>query len=492
MADRLEDLERQRIAKVEALRASGADPYPVRFDRTHTAAEIHAAHDGIEPGAETGERVAVAGRLMLNRPQGKLAFAELRDASGKIQLFVQQARVGDESYDRFQDLDLGDWVGAHGEVIKTKRGELSVRVDEFTLLAKAIRPLPEKWHGLKDVEQRYRQRYLDLLMNPASRRIVEIRSQAVDEMRSFLRGRGFMEVETPMLQPTPGGALAKPFVTHMNALDLDLYLRIAPELYLKRLIVGGLERVFEINRNFRNEGTSVKYNPEFTMLEAYQAFADYHDMMALLEEMIGHVARTVLGTTEHTYQGRPMPLAAPFPRRRLIELASEAIGENLDLDMSPKEVGKIAEAHGVPVDPGWGTGKVVVEIYEKHVEPNLFEPTFVLDFPRETSPLARPHRDDPRFTEHFDLVIAGMEVGPAYSELTDPVDQRARFEAQARAHAAGDEEAMVVDEDFLRALEYGMPPTGGLGFGVDRFTMILADAPSIREVILFPLLRPES
>jgi lysyl-tRNA synthetase, class II len=492
MADRLEDLEQQRIAKVEALRSSGVDPYPVRFDRTHTAAEIHDAHDGIEAGSETGERAAVAGRLMLNRRQGKLSFGVLRDASGEIQLFVEQARLGDSSYDLFQDLDLGDWVGAHGEVVKTKRGEVSVRIESFTLLAKAIRPLPEKWHGLKDVEQRYRQRYLDLLMNPASRRIVEIRSQTVDEMRSFLRARGFMEVETPMLQPTPGGALAKPFVTHMNALDLDLYLRIAPELYLKRLIVGGMERVFEINRNFRNEGTSVKYNPEFTMLEAYQAFADYHDMMALLEEMIGHVAQAVLRTTDHTYQGRPMPLAAPFPRRRLIELASDAIGEKLDLDMTPADVGKIAEAHGVPVDPGWGTGKVVVEIYEKHVEPNLFEPTFVLDFPRETSPLARPHRDDPRFTEHFDLVIAGMEVGPAYSELTDPMDQRARFEAQARAHAAGDEEAMVVDEDFLRALEYGMPPTGGLGFGVDRFTMILADAPSIREVILFPLLRPES
>jgi len=492
MADRLVDLEQQRVAKVDALREQGIDPYPVRFDRTHTAAEIHAAHDSIEAGAETGVAVAVAGRLMLSRRQGKLSFGVLRDKSGEIQLFVEQARLGDEAYERFQELDLGDWVGAHGEVVKTKRGELSVRIADFTLLAKAIRPLPEKWHGLKDVEQRYRQRYLDLLMNERARMIVEVRSKAISEMRTFLTSKGFTEVETPMLQPTPGGALAKPFVTHMNALDLDLFLRIAPELYLKRLIVGGLERVFEINRNFRNEGVSVKYNPEFTMLEAYQAFADYHDMMTLLEEMIGHVAQAVLGTTDHTYQGRPMPLAAPFPRRRLIELASEAIGEKLDLDMTPGDAGKIAEAHDVPVDPAWGTGKIVVEIYEKHVEPNLFEPTFVLDFPRETSPLARPHREDPRFTEHFDLVIAGMEVGPAYSELTDPIDQRARFEAQAHAHAAGDEEAMVVDEDFLKALEYGMPPTGGLGFGVDRFAMILTDSPSIREVILFPLLRPET
>ena len=492
MADRLEELERQRLAKIEALRASGVDPYPVRYDRTHTAAEIHERFGGIEPAAATGEHASVAGRLMLKRPQGKLIFAQLQDAGGRIQLFVEKKGLGEEAYERFEQLDLGDWVGAGGEVIKTKRGELSVRVEEFTLLSKAIRPLPEKWHGLKDVELRYRQRYLDLLVNPEATRIVEIRSKAITSIRRFLIERDFIEVETPMLQPTPGGALAKPFVTHMNALDVDLYLRIAPELYLKRLIIGGLDRVFEINRNFRNEGVSVKYNPEFTMLEAYQAFADYHDMMELLEQMIGWTAEQVLGTTDHTYQGKPMPLGAPFPRRRLIDLASEAVNDKLDLDMTPEDARAIAEAHGVPCDPSWETGKIVVEVYEKLVEPNLFAPTFVCDFPRETSPLARPHRDDPRFTEHFDLVIAGMEVGPAYSELTDPVDQRKRFETQARAHAAGDEEAMVLDEDFLRALEYGMPPTGGLGFGIDRFAMILADAPSIREVILFPLLRPET
>jgi lysyl-tRNA synthetase, class II len=463
MADRLEDLERQRLAKVTALRDAGVDPYPVRYDRTHTAKAIHEKHGGLPPESQTGDVVSVAGRLMLKRPQGKLTFGELQDASGRIQLFVQKERLGDEAFGRFDDLDLGDWIGARGEVITTKRGEVSVRVEEFTLLAKAIHPLPEKWHGLKDVELRYRQRYLDLLVNPEATHIVELRANAIEAIRRFLAGRGFIEVETPMLQPTPGGALAKPFVTHMNALDLDLYLRIAPELYLKRLIIGGLERVFEINRNFRNEGISVKYNPEFTMLEAYQAFADYHDMMELLEQMIGSTAAAVLGTTE-----------------------------TLEIDAPVAKLRAIAEARGVPCDPAWGAGKIVVEIYEKHVEPNLFEPTFVCDFPRETSPLARPHRDDPRFTEHFDLVIAGMEVGPAYSELTDPIDQRARFEAQAKARSAGDEEAMVLDEDFLRALEYGMPPTGGLGFGIDRFTMILADAPSIREVILFPLLRPEA
>jgi lysyl-tRNA synthetase class 2 len=492
MADRGDELERQRLAKVDALRDAGVDPYPVRFDRTHTAKQIHSKYDELTPETETGEVAAVAGRLMLKRPQGKLTFAELQDASGRIQLFVQKERLGEEAFERFNNLDLGDWIGARGEIVTTKRGEVSVRPTEVALLAKAIRPLPEKWHGLKDVELRYRQRYLDLLVNPDATRIVEIRAKAITSIRHFLIDRDFIEVETPMLQPTPGGALAKPFVTHMNALDLDLYLRIAPELYLKRLIIGGLEQVFEINRNFRNEGISVKYNPEFTMLEAYQAFADYHDMMELLEQMISRAAQETLGTTDHTYQGRPMPLGGPFPRRRLIDLASDAVGEKLDLDMTPAQAGTIAEAHDVPCDPAWGTGKIVVEIYEKLVEPNLFEPTFVCDFPRETSPLARPHRDDPRFTEHFDLVIAGMEVGPAYSELTDPVDQRERFESQAKAHKEGDEEAMVLDEDFLRALEYGMPPTGGLGFGIDRFTMILADAPSIREVILFPLLRPEA
>jgi len=492
MVDRLDEIERQRLAKVEALRAAGVDPYPVRFDRTHTAAQIRDAHDGIAAGEGTGVRVAVAGRLMLRRTQGKLSFGVLQDASGEIQLFAQEAALGGEGYERFCDLDLGDWVGGAGEVVKTKRGELSIRVDEVTLLAKAIHPLPEKWHGLKDVELRYRQRYLDLLVNPEVRRVFELRARAIAAMRAFLIGRGFIEVETPMLQPTAGGALAKPFVTHMNALDLELYLRIAPELYLKRLVIGGVERVFEINRNFRNEGVSVKYNPEFTMLEAYQAFADYHDMMALLEEMIGTVAREVLGTTDHSYQGRAMPLAAPFPRRRLIELVSEAVGQTLDLDQPIGELQKVADANGVAFDESWGSGKLVVEMYESLVESNLFAPTFVMDFPREVSPLARPHRTDPRFTEHFDLVIAGMEVGPAYSELTDPVDQRQRFEAQVRARAAGDEEAMSLDEDFLRALEYGMPPTGGLGFGVDRFTMVLADAPSIRDVILFPLLRPET
>jgi lysyl-tRNA synthetase class 2 len=487
----VDDLERQRLEKVERARASGTDPYPVKYDRTATAAELHEKYDGLDAGADAGARAAVAGRLMLKRGHGKLAFGVLRDGSGEIQLMLQLDVLGDAGMAAFEDLDLGDWIGAEGDVVKTKRGELSVRAASLTLLAKDLAPLPEKWHGLKDVELRFRQRYLDLLMNEDARRVAVLRARAVQAVREFMIGRGFMEVETPMLQVQPGGALAKPFVTHMNALDIDLYLRIAPELYLKRLIIGGLEKVFEINRNFRNEGLSPKYNPEFTMLEAYEAFGDYFTMMDLMESLISTVATQVLGTTDHTYQGRAMPLGGPFRRARLIDLASESIGEALDLDMPVDKARTIAEAHDVPVDPAWGVGKIVVEIYEKHVEGNLFEPTFVMDFPRETSPLARAHRDDPRFTEHFDLVIAGMEIGPAYSELNDPVDQRARFEAQARARAAGDEEAMTVDEDFLRALSYGMPPTGGLGFGIDRFAMILADVPSIREVILLPLMRTD-
>ena len=489
---RFDDLEQLRLAKIEALRARGIDPYPVRFDRSHTAAELHERFDSIAPGEETGERVAVAGRLMLQRDSGKLAFGQLRDGTGTVQLFCSLADLGEQGLADFRALDLGDWVGAEGEVIKTKRGELSVRASAVGLLAKAIRPLPEKWAGLRDVEQRHRMRYVDLMVNEDARRVIDLRTRTVAAIRAFMVARGYTEVETPMLQPQPGGALARPFVTHMNALDMDLYMRIAPELYLKRLVVAGMERVFEINRNFRNEGLSPQHNPEFTMLEAYEAFGDYHSMMDLMEGLVSTVATGVLGTTDHVYKGEPMPLAPPFPRRRLIDLVSEATGTKLDLDMPLGRVRAIAAANGLECDPAWGAGKIVVELYERLVERTLHAPTFVLDFPREVSPLARPHREDPRFTEHFDLVIGGIEVGPAYSELNDPVDQRERLEAQMAARAAGDEEAMSLAEDFLRALEYGMPPTGGMGFGVDRFVMILADAPNIRETILFPFMRPEA
>ncbi|MBI4728276.1 MAG: lysine--tRNA ligase [Acidobacteria bacterium] len=487
MTERMDDFERGRLAKIEALRASGVDPYPVRFERTHDAAAIHAAHAALAPGEETSARVTVAGRIMLHRVHGGVSFGTLRDSSGDIQLFCQRDRLGD-GYAAFGDLDLGDWVGAEGEVVRTKKGELSVRCDRVVLLAKALRPLPKEWFGLKDVEQRYRRREVDLAVNPEARRIAVLRSRVVQGVRELLASRGFLEVETPMLQPRPGGALARPFVTHMNALDLDLYLRIAPELYLKRLIVGGLDRVFEINRNFRNEGMSVKHNPEFTMLEAYQAYADYHDMMELTQAIVQHAAPA----GEISYQGRPVRLGGEWRRVTMLEAVRDAAGvPDLDYDWPVERMREVCDRTAVPYEPSFGAGRLVTELFEKHVEGTLWDPTFVLDYPKEVSPLARAHRSNPHVTERFELICTGRELANAFSELNDPVDQRRRFEDQARARAAGDEEAMVLDEDFLTALEHGMPPAGGLGVGIDRLVMLLADAASIREVILFPLLRPE-
>lgn len=474
-----------RLAKLRALQARGESAYRLSFDRTHTTAEIAEQHGDLAPGSETGEKVRVAGRVMTVRRQGKVAFADLQDAAGRLQLFAQADLLGDR-LDAFEQLDIGDWVGAWGEVITTRRGQLSVRIEGFELLTKSLRPWPEKYHGLKDVELRYRQRYVDLATNPQAREIFAARSTLIAEMRSWLTGRGFIEVETPMLHPLAGGALAKPFVTHHEVLDMDLFLRIAPELYLKRLLVGGLERIFEINRVFRNEGVSVKYNPEFTMLELYQAFADYHDMADLIEGLIRHVATAVTGSTTVSWQGNELDFGEPFRRARLVDLVREA-----GADVDGGDLFAECERLGVPYDPSWPKGKALLEIYEKRVEHTLVQPTFVMDFPREVSPLARPHRDDPGFTEHLELVIAGMEIAPAYSELTDPIDQRARFEAQAALRRGGDEEAHQVDEDFLRALEHGMPPAGGLGLGVDRLIMLLTGAASIREVIFFPALRPE-
>ncbi|HVE75529.1 MAG TPA: lysine--tRNA ligase [Actinomycetota bacterium] len=477
--------EQTRLAKLKALQERGINAYPVNFERSDPIGELVERHQSLEPGSEAGESVRVAGRMMTHRIHGKLAFADLQDASGRIQLFVQQDALG-EALDEFLALDLGDWIGAWGAVMKTRRGELSVKIEGFQLLSKCLHPLPEKWHGLKDVEIRYRQKYLDLLTNPEARRIAEIRPKVVARMREMLTAKGFAEVETPMLQPVAGGALAKPFVTFHEVLDMNLYLRIAPELYLKRLVIGGMERVFEINRNFRNEGVSVKYNPEFTMLELYQAFADYETMASLLEELVSVSAEAAGVDGDVEWQGQKISLAAPFKRVRLIDLVREA-GADPDADLV-----KECERLGVPHDPSWTWGKLLLEIYEKKVEPNIMQPTFVMDFPREVSPLAREHRDDPRFTEHLDLLIGGMEIAPAYSELNDPIDQRQRFEQQAKERAEGDPEAHQVDEDFLRALEYGMPPTGGLGLGIDRLIMILTGAPSIRDVILFPALRPQA
>jgi lysyl-tRNA synthetase class 2 len=486
---RLEEQLRARRQTLQRLRAQGVEPFALSFEATASAGDLHARFDDLPPAAETDDVVSVAGRILLLRDFGGSAFATLRDATADIQLFFARDHMG-EGFARVGDLDLGDIVGASGEVVKTRKGELSIKVRDLTLLTKTLRPLPEKWKGLRDPEARIRQRYLEFATSPESRSVIRARAEVLAALRRVLTDRGFIEVETPVLQATHGGALARPFITHHRVLGVDLYLRIAPELYLKRLLVGGMERVFEIGRNFRNEGIDRDHNPEFTMLEAYQAYADYEDMMDLDEALVKEAALAVRGSLAFDYLGKRLQLDRPWRRVTILELVSEAVGEEISLERT--DLGAVAGKAGVGVDPTWGPGKIVLELYEKLVERNVFEPTFVKDFPREVSPLARPHRSTPGLTEHFDLLIAGMEIGPAYSELTDPDEQRARFEQQQRARGSGDEEAHPLDEDFLRALEHGMPPAGGLGLGVDRLTMILAGTPSIREVILFPHLRPDS
>jgi lysyl-tRNA synthetase class 2 len=428
--------------------------------------------------------------MMLRREMGKLAFGDLRDSSGSVQLFAGANWTSD--FDGFTHLTLGDWIGATGEVVRTRTGELSVRVEEWVVLAATRRSFGDKWRGIADVDLRYRQRYADLWANEGSRPAFLLRSRAVSLMRQWLEARDFVEVETPVLHPIPGGAIARPFVTHHNALDLDLYLRIAPELYLKRLIVGGIERVFEIARVFRNEGLSPRHNPEFTMLELYQAYADYHDLMTLTEELVAHLARTLLGTTELIYGGRPLDLTPPWRRATMSELVAEHAGLHVDLETPVEELRATAEALDIPVSASWGAGKLLLEIYEKTTEAALWAPTFVMDYPKEVSPLSRDHRDKPGLVERFEGIVAGRELCNAFSELTDPDEQRRRFEAQAREKEAGDDEAMVVDEDYLRALDYGLPPTAGLGLGVDRLVMLLTGAEAIRDVVLFPTLRPEA
>jgi lysyl-tRNA synthetase class 2 len=485
------DERERRLAKLDALRVGGVDPYPVRFDRTHTSAEVLRHWGELEAGAETEDVVRVAGRIVLLRRQGKLTFATVRDGAGTIQLFVDRGFLGDDAFAAFDDLDLGDWVGAAGLVMKTRRGELSVKVREFSLLAKALRPLPDKWHGLADVDTRFRQRYVDLIANDDARRIFTVRFAVVAAVRDFLAERQFVEVETPVLHVQAGGAAARPFFTHHNALDMPLTLRIALELHLKRLLVGGLERVFEIGRVFRNEGLSTRHNPEFTMLECYQAYADYTDMMTLTEELVSACARTAIGRTEVTIDGTVIDLAAPWPRRTMLELIEEHAGVAVHPSMPVEELERICDDVGVPHEVGMGPGQLVLELYEKTVEPNLVGPVFVCDYPREVSPLARTHRDDPALVERFEPVVLGRELGNAFSELNDPIDQRERFEAQEKLAAAGDAEAHGVDEDYVRALEFGLPPCGGLGIGIDRLVMLIAEVSSIREVILFPHLRPE-
>ncbi|PKQ36706.1 MAG: lysine--tRNA ligase [Actinobacteria bacterium HGW-Actinobacteria-1] len=481
-----------RRAKLDSLRARGEQPYKDRFDRTHTAADIVARWDSLEPGEDASEIVSVAGRVVAKRDQGKIMFIVLRDGVTDIQLFCRVNILGEDAYADAVEFDLGDWIGATGTVSRTRRGELSVVPTAITLLSKSLRPLPEKFHGLTDVETRYRQRYVDLIVNPDVRRTFDARFKIVSAIRRFMEGRGFIEVETPMLHPIPGGATARPFVTHHNALDMDLYLRIAPELYLKRLLVGGFDRVFEINRSFRNEGISVRHNPEFTMLEAYEAFTNIDGMMDLTEGMVVAAASEVLGTLKIEYQGAEIDLTPPWPRRTMLELTSEAAGEEISFALSDAQLRHLCDHHGVPHDPSWGKGKLITELYEKLVEGNLIQPTFVTEYPLETSPLARKKPSDPEFTERFELIVCGRELANAFSELVDPVDQRERFAEQIRAKGAGDDEAMGYDEDYLRAMEYGMPPAGGMGIGIDRLVMLLTDSASIRDVLLFPHLRPES
>jgi lysyl-tRNA synthetase, class II len=463
---------------------------PYRFERSAEAAELQTRYAEFPAGEESEDVVSVAGRVMLVRPQGRLTFATLRDSSGEIQLFAPDKVT--ERFDEFAKLSIGDWVGATGTIMRTRKGELSVRVHQWVLLAETRRGFGDKWKGVSDTETRFRQREVDLWANKRTREILLLRSRLVAAVRAAMHDRGFVEVETPVLHVIPGGALAKPFVTHHNALDTDLYLRIAPELYLKRLVVGGFEKVFEIGRVFRNEGLSPRHNPEFTMLEAYQAYADYGDLAVLVEELVAGLAAELCGTTELTYQGRDLDLTPPWRRATMATLVSDAAGAPLDVHTPVDELRRRLTAAGGSVDEAWGAGKLLLELYEKTVEPELWGPVFVTDFPAEVSPLARRHRDDPDLVERFEPIVAGRELGNAFSELVDPDDQRARFEAQAAAHAGGDEEAMAaVDEDYLRALEYGLPPTAGLGIGIDRLTMLLADVANIRDVIAFPTLRPE-
>lgn len=484
----------QRREKLKTLREEGV-AFPNDFRRNVVAGELHAEYGdkSKEELEKLNIRVEVAGRMMLQRVMGKASFATVQDMSGKIQLYVQRDELPDGFYnEQFKKWDLGDIVGATGILMKTNKGELSVKVDEIRLLTKALRPLPEKFRGLSDQETRYRQRYLDLIMNDESRKTFQTRSKIITHIREFLTERDFLEVETPMMQVIPGGATAKPFTTYHNALDMDLYLRIAPELYLKRLVVGGFERVFEINRNFRNEGLSTRHNPEFTMIEFYEAYANYHDLMDLTEEMLRSIAKNVIGRTRIPYQGDEYDFGKPFARMTVKESIL-----NFNPDIKPDQLDNIESASRIagqleiPVKKSYGLGKIQIEIFEKTVEHRLMDPTFITAYPTEVSPLARRNDEDPFVTDRFEFFVGGREIANGFSELNDAEDQAERFRAQVREKEAGDDEAMFYDEDYITALEHGMPPTAGEGIGIDRLVMLFTDSPSIRDVLLFPHMRPE-
>ncbi len=482
----LNEILRVRRAKLSDLKEKGKDPFKiVNYDVKNSTVQILNDFDAYE-----GKEVCVAGRMMSKRGMGKASFCDVQDRDGKIQLYVRIDAIGEEEYEDFKKYDIGDMIGILGEVFKTHKGEISIKVKEIKLLAKSLQPLPEKWHGLKDMDLRYRQRYLDLIVNPDVRKTFVERSKIISEIRKFLDDRGFLEVDTPLLNTIPGGAAAKPFITHHNSLDLDLYLRIAPELYLKRLIVGGMEKVYEMGRMFRNEGMSIKHNPEFSMMEVYEAYTDYKGMMELAEQLVSTVAKNVIGTTKITYQGTEIDLTPPWTRMTMVEAVKKYADVDFDLIKSDEEAKKIAKSKNVHIDGNLPKGEVLSKIFEELVEEHLVQPTFIYDYPVEISPLTKKKADKPEFTERFEVFITSREMGNAYSELNDPIDQKERFVNQVKKREAGDEEANMMDDDFLNALEYGMPPTGGLGIGIDRLIMLLTDSYSIRDVLLFPTMKP--
>ncbi|GAF66484.1 lysyl-tRNA synthetase [Bacillus sp. TS-2] len=487
----LNDQLQVRRDKLKQLEEQGYNAFGDKFVRTHSAKEMSEQFsERTKEELETEEQeVILAGRVMTKRGKGKAGFAHIQDLTGQIQIYVRKDAVGEDAYDIFNTVDIGDIVGVKGVAFKTKVGELSIKVTEFSLLSKSLRPLPDKFHGLKDVEQRYRQRYVDLIVNPDVRDTFIVRSKILQSMRRYLDGQGFLEVETPTMHSIAGGASARPFVTHHNALDMQLYMRIAIELHLKRLIVGGLEKVYEIGRVFRNEGVSTRHNPEFTMIELYEAYADYNDIMDLTEQLIAHIAQEVLGTTDIEYGDYQIHLKPEWKRVHMVDAVKEASGVDFWPEMTDEEARALAKEHRVPVKDTMTYGHVVNEFFEHYVEEKLIEPTFVYGHPVAISPLAKKNPEDPRFTDRFELFIVGREHANAFSELNDPIDQRQRFEQQLVEREQGDDEAHMMDEDFVQALEYGMPPTGGLGIGIDRLVMLLTNSPSIRDVLLFPQMR---
>ncbi|WP_168714498.1 lysine--tRNA ligase [Metabacillus litoralis] len=489
--EELSDQIKVRREKLHSLRDKGLDPFGKRFDRTHQTADILSAYNEIEKEEldEKEEAVTIAGRIMTKRGKGKAGFAHIQDLSGQIQIYVRKDAIGEEAYDLFNTADLGDIVGVTGDVFKTKVGELSVKVKSFELLTKSLRPLPDKFHGLKDIEQRYRQRYVDLIMSQESKNTFITRSKIIQSMRRYLDDQGYLEVETPTMHSIPGGASARPFITHHNALDMSLYMRIAIELHLKRLIVGGLEKVYEIGRVFRNEGISTRHNPEFTMIELYEAYADYQDIMALTENVIAHIAKEVLGTTTVQYGEYEVNLEPKWTRLHMVDAIKEYTGADFWREMSVEEARELAKEHNVEINEHMQYGHIVNEFFEQKVEEKLIQPTFIYGHPVEISPLAKKNDEDSRFTDRFELFIVAREHANAFTELNDPIDQKERFESQLKEREQGNDEAHMMDEDFIEALEYGMPPTGGLGIGIDRLVMLLTNSPSIRDVLLFPQMR---